>query len=81
MSSLDLLDHCLLTCIQVSQEAGKVIWYLCLFKNFPQFIVVHIVTVFSVVSEAEGDVFLEFSYFFYDPMDVGNLISGFPCIF
>ena len=58
MSSLDLLDHCLLTCIQVSQEAGKVIWYLCLFKNFPQFVVIHTVKGFSVLNEAEVDVFL-----------------------
>jgi len=49
---------CLLTCIQVSQEAGKVVWYSHLFKKFPQFVVVHAVKGFSVVNEAE-DVFLE----------------------
>ena len=65
---------CFLTCIQVSQEAGKVIWYLCLFKNFPQFVVIHTVKGFSVLNEAEVDVFLEFPCFFYDPVDVGNLI-------
>ena len=65
-----------LTCIQISQEAGKVVWYFYIFKNFPQFVVIHIVKGFSVVNEAEVDVFLEFSYFFYDPTDVGNLISG-----
>ena len=67
---------CFLTCIQVSQEAGKVVWYSHLFKNFPQFVVIHTVKGFSVVNKAEVDVFLEFSCFFYDPMDVGNLISG-----
>ena len=51
------------------------IWYSHLFKNVPQFVVIHTVKVFSVVSEAEVDVFLEFSCFFYDPVDVGNLIS------
>ena len=65
---------CFLTCIQISQEAGKVIWYSHLLKNFPQFVVIHTVKGFSIVSEA--DVFLEFSCFFYDPEDVGNLISG-----
>ena len=52
------------------------VWYSHLFQNFPQFVVIHIVKGFSVVSEAEIDVFLEFFCFFYDPMDVGNLISG-----
>ena len=45
-------------------------------KNFPQFVVIHTVKGFSVVNEAEVDVFQEFSFFFYDPVDVGNLISG-----
>ena len=65
-----------LTYIQVSQEAGNVVWYSHLFKNFPQFVVIHIVKGFGVVNEAEISVFLEFSCFFDDPMDVGNLISG-----
>ena len=64
-----------LTCIQVSQEAGKVIWFSHLFKNFLQFVVIHIVKGFSIVSETDTDVFLEFPCFFYDPVDVGNLIS------
>ena len=51
------------------------VWYSHLFKNFPQFIVMHIVKGFSIVNETEV-FFLEFSYFFYNPMDVGNLISG-----
>ena len=67
---------CLLTWIQVSQNAGKVVWYSHLFQNFPQFVVIHTVKGLSVVSEAEVDVFLEFSCFFYDPIDIGNLISG-----
>ena len=64
---------CFLTCIQVSQKASKVVQYRHLFKNFPWFVMIY--TIFNVVSEAEVDVFLEFSCFFYDPMDVGNLIS------
>ena len=48
-----------------------------MYKNFPQFVVVHIVKGFSVVTEAIVDVFLEFLFFFYDPIDVGNFISGF----
>ena len=67
---------CFLTCIQISQEAGKVIWHSHLFKNFPQFFVIHTGKGFSVVNKPKVDVFLEFSWFFYDPMDVGNLISG-----
>ena len=69
-------DYFFLTCIQVSQEAGKVVYYSCLLKNFPQFGVIHTVKGCSVVNEAEVDIFLEFSCFFYDPMDVSNLISG-----
>ena len=67
---------CFLTCIQISQEAGKVVWYSHLFKNFPQFVVIHTAKDFSIVNEAEVDIFLEFSCFSCDPMDVGNLISG-----
>ena len=62
--------------IQISQEAGKVVWYSHLFKNFPQFVVIHMVKGFSTVNEAEVDVFLEFPCFFYDPTDTGNLTSG-----
>ena len=61
--------------IQVSQETSEVVWYSNLFKNFPQFVVIHTVKGFSVVNETEVDVFLELSCFFYDPTDVGNLIS------
>ena len=52
-----------------------------LFQNFPQFLVIHTVKGFGVVNKAEVDVSLELSCFFYDPMDVGNLISVFLCIF
>ena len=52
------------------------VWYSHLFKNFPQFVVSHTVKGFSIADEAEIDVFLEFSWFLYDPTDVGNLISG-----
>ena len=59
-----------------SQEVGQVVWYSHLFKNFPQFVVIHTVKGFGIVSRAEVDVFLEFSCFFNDPLDVGNLILG-----
>ena len=52
------------------------VWYSHLFQNFPQFVAVHIVKGFGTVNKAEVDVFLEFSCFFDDPTDVGNLISG-----
>ena len=52
------------------------VWYSHVFQNFPQFIVIHTVKGFGIVKKAEIDVFLEFSCFFDDPADVGNLISG-----
>ena len=52
------------------------VWYSYLLKNFPQFIVIHTVKGFGIFNKAEIDVFLELSYFFDDPTDVGNLISG-----
>ena len=64
-------SYCFLTCIQVSQEAGKVV-----FKNFPPFIVIHSVKGFGIVNKAEIDAFLGLSCFFDDPVDVGNLISS-----
>ena len=60
---------CFLTCIQVFQEAGQVVWYSHLFQNFPQFIVIHTVKTFSVVNEAKVGVFLEFPHFLYDPLN------------
>ena len=53
------------------------VWYSHLFQNFPHFIVIHTVKGFGIVNKAEIDVFLELSCFFDDPVDVGNLISGF----
>ena len=67
---------CFLTRIQISQEAGQVVWYSHLFQNFPQFVVIHTVKGFGVVSKAETDVFLELSCFFNNKTDVGNLISS-----
>ena len=74
--SMSSSNCCFLTCIQVCQEAGQVVWYSHLFQNFPQFIVIHIVKGFGIVNKAEIDIFLELTYFFDDPADVGNLISG-----
>ena len=73
--SMSSSNCCFLTCIQISQEAGKVVWYSHLLKNFPQFIVIHIVKGFGIVNKAEVDVFLEISCFINDPADAGNLIS------
>ena len=69
-------NSCFLNCIQISQEVGKMVWSSHLFKNFQQFVVIHMVKGFSVDIEAETDIFLEFSCFFCDPVDVSNLISG-----
>ena len=66
---------CFLACIQISQEAGQVVWYFHLLKNFPVSCDPHNQG-FGVVNKAEIDVFLELSCFFHDPADVGNLISG-----
>ena len=63
-----------LICIQISQEAGQVVWHSHLFKNFPQFVVIH--TVKGIINEAEVNVFLEFSCFLCDSVGIGNLISG-----
>ena len=67
---------CFLTCIQIYEEADQVVWYSHLFQNFPQFVGIHTVKGFDIVNKAEVEIFLELSCFFYDPMDVGNLISG-----
>ena len=74
--SMSSSNCCFLTCIQVSQEAGQVVWYSHHLQNFPQFIVVHTVEGFGLVNKAEIGVFLELSCFFDDPADIGNLISG-----
>ena len=67
---------CFLTCIQISQDAGQMLWYSHLFKNFPQSVMIYTVKGFGIINETEDNVFLEFSCFFYDLVDVGNLISG-----
>ena len=67
---------CFLTCIQIFQEAGQVVWYSHLFKNFPQFFAIYTFNGFGVVNKATVDIFLELSCFFDDPLDVGNLNSG-----
>ena len=77
---------CFLTCLQVSQKAGQVVWYSHLFQNFPQFIVSHTVKGFGIINKAEIDVYrciinkAELSYSLDDPVDVGNLISGFSAL-
>ena len=74
--SMSNSNCCCLTYIQISQEAGQVIWDSHLFQEFPQFLVIHTVKGFGIVNKAEIDIFLELSCFFDDPADVGNLISG-----
>ena len=74
--SMSSSNFCFLTCIQVSQEAGQVVWYSHLFQDFPQLIVIHTVRGFGIVNKAEIDVFLELSCFFDDSVDVGNLIGS-----
>ena len=74
--SMSNSNCCFLTYIQLSQDADKVVWYSHLLKNFPQFVVIHTVKGSSIVNEAEVGVSLEFSCFFFDAVDVGNLISG-----
>ena len=69
-------DCSFLTCIQISQEAGQVVQYSCLFKNFPQFVLIHTVKDFGVVNKANVDDFLELSCFFDDPADVEFSIYG-----
>ena len=64
-------------CIQISQEAGQVVWYSHLLEDFPQFVVIPTVKGFGLINKAEVDVFLELSCLFCDPADVGNLIFGF----
>ena len=67
---------CFLTHIQFSQETGKMIWYSFLSRSLPQFIMIHTVKGFNIVSETEIDVFLKSPCFLYNPVSVGNLISS-----
>ena len=76
LCSISGSKSCFLTCIQISQEAGQVVWYSHHSQNFPQFIVIHTAKGFGIVNKAEIGVFLELSCFFDDPADIGNLISG-----
>ena len=71
-----VIPYLALTVASGSQEASQLVWYSHLFKNFLQFVVIHTVKGFGVVNKAEIDVFLELSWFFDDPTDVGNLTSG-----
>ena len=75
--SMSSSNFCFLTCIYISQEAGKAVWYSHLLKNFQNFCSVPHSQKFGVVNKVEIDVYLELSCFFDDPADVGNLISGF----
>ena len=68
--SISSSNSCFLTYIQISQEAGMVVWYSNLLKNIPQFVVIYTVKGFGIINKAEVDVFLEFSCFFNDPTDV-----------
>ena len=74
--SMSSSNYCFFTCTQISQESGQVIWYSHLLKDFPQFVVIHIVKGFGIVNKAEVDVFLELSCFFNNSVDVVDLISG-----
>ena len=74
--SMSSSNCCFLICIQISQEAGQVVWYSILLKNFPQIIVIHTVKGFGIVNKTKIVVLLELSCFIDDPVDVGNLISG-----
>ena len=78
--SMSSSNCCFLTCIQISQEAGQVVWYSHLFQNCPQFIVIHTVKGFGIVNKVEIDVFLELCCFLDDPRDVGNLIFCFSAV-
>ena len=74
--SMSSSNYLFFTHIQVSQETGKVVWYPHLFKNFPQFIVIHTVKGFSVINKEKVVVVLESPCFLYDPTNVGNIISS-----
>ena len=69
---MSISNCCLLTCIQISQDVGKVVWCSHLLKNFPQFVVIYRVKGFGIINKAELDIFLELSHFFDDPTDVGR---------
>ena len=70
---------CFLTCTQISQEAGQVVWYSSLFENFVLFVLIHTVKSFGIVNIAKVDVFLELFCHFDDLTDIGSL--WFLCLF
>ena len=72
--SMSSSNCCFLTCIELSQEAGQMVWYSHLFQNFPPFTVIHTVKGFDIVNKAEIYIFMDLSCFSNDPADVGNLI-------
>ena len=74
--SMPSSNCCFLAYIQISQEAGQLVWYSHLLKNFLQFVVIHTVKSFSIINKADVDFFLALSCFFNEWIDVGNLISG-----
>ena len=74
--SMSSSNCCFLTCIQISQEAGQVVWYSHLLRNFQQFVMIHTFKGLRIVNKAETAVLLELPCFFNDPTDVGNLICG-----
>ena len=76
MSPFPIWNQFVVLCLVLTVASWPAYWYSHLFKNFPQLVVIHTVEGFGVISKTEVVVFLEFSCFFYDPMDVGNLISG-----
>ena len=78
--SMSSSNCCVLTCIQISQEAGKVVWYFHFFKSFPQFVMIHTVKVFGIVNKTKVNVFVELSCFFNGPTDVGNLGLSCPIV-
>ena len=76
--SMSSSNCCFLTCIQISQEAGQVVWYSHLFQNFPQFIVIHTVKGFGIVNKGEIDVFMELSCFLYAQTQFYLSLCGVP---
>ena len=74
--SMFSFNYCFLTCIQISQEAGQVVWYSHLLKNFPQFVVIHKVKGFGIVNKAEVGIFLELSCFLtiQQMLAIGSLV-------
>ena len=83
LKEMGIPDHltCFLTCIQVSQEASNVFWYSYLFKNFPQFVVIHTAKGFGILNEAEVDVFFWNSLALYMIHQMLTMWSLFLCFF